>query len=79
MKPDKHEVPEEASVRYALAGALAHRATVDNFDAVMTFAKRMPPEFGVLVVLDAIRKTPEIQNTKAFMGWAAKEGAKVLL
>jgi hypothetical protein len=79
MKPDKHEVPEEASIRYALAGALAHRATVDNFDAVMTFAKRMPPEFGVLIVLDSIRKTPELQNTKAFMDWAVKEGAKVLL
>jgi hypothetical protein len=79
MNPDTHEVPTEASVRYALASALAYRATVDNFDAVMTYARRMPAEFAVLTVLDAIRKTPDLQNTKAFTAWATTDGAKVLL
>jgi hypothetical protein len=79
MNPDKAKVPDEASVRYALAGALAHRASEDNFEAIMTFAKRMPPEFTVLTVLDAVRKTPAVQNTKAFAQWAVNEGAKVLI
>ncbi len=79
MQPDKVEVPKEANVRYALAGALAHRASVDNFEAILTYVKRMPKEFGVLTVLDAIRKTPEVQNTKAFTQWAVTDGAKVLI
>lgn len=79
MNPDTHEVPTEASVRFALSGAMAHRASVDNFDAVMTFMKRMPEEFTVLAVLDSIRRKPEIQGTKAFLQWAAKEGSKILI
>lgn len=79
MNPDKHEVPTEASVRYALAGALAQRASVDNFDAVMKFMGRMPAEFCVLTVLDSIRRLPDIQSTKAFITWAAGPGAKILI
>lgn len=79
MTPDKAKVPTSPSVLYALCGALAHRASEDNFDAVMTFAKRMPPEFTVMTVLDSVRKTPAVQNTKAFSAWAVKEGAKILI
>lgn len=77
--PDKAKVPTEPSVLYALSGALAHRAEVDNFDAVMTFAKRMPSEFTVLTVLDSVRRRPDVQSTKAFADWAVKDGAKVLI
>lgn len=79
MQPDKAEVPTEPSIRYAIAGAIAHRATPDNFERVMTYARRLPPEFTVLTVLDSIRKNPDVQNTKAFTDWAIKEGEKVLM
>jgi len=79
MQPDTYPVPEEASVRYALSGALAHRATEDNFDAVVTFAKRLPAEFAVYTLLDATRKNPALQNTKAFTNWAITDGSKVLM
>lgn len=79
MKPDTHPIPDEASVRYALAGAIAHRATPDNFDAVVTFAQRMPKEFSVMIILDAMRKNPDVQQTKAFIRWASTDGAAVLL
>ena len=79
MQPDKADVPTEPSVRYAIAGAIAHRASEDNFDRVMTYARRLPPDFTVLTVLDSIRKCPDVQNTKAFTDWAIKDGAKVLI
>lgn len=79
MQPDKADVPTEPSVRYAIAGAIAHRATEDNFERVMTYARRLPAEFTVLTVLDSIRKCPGIQNTRAFTDWAIKDGEKVLL
>jgi hypothetical protein len=79
MRPADADVPTEPSVRYAIAGAIAHRATEDNFERVMTYAKRLPPEFTVLTVLDSIRKNPDVQNTKAFTEWAIKEGEKVLM
>ena len=78
MQPDTYDVPEEASVRYAMAGALAQRATSSNFEAVITYMKRFPAEFTVLSILDSVRKDKTLQATKAFTQWAAKEGAAVL-
>lgn len=79
MQPDTYEVPEEASVRYAMAGAMAQRATPGNFEAVICYMRRFPAEFGVLTILDSIRKDKSLQQTKAFTQWAAKEGAAALL
>jgi len=79
MQADTYPIPNEPSVLYALAGALAHRATVHNLDRITAFSKRMPAEYEVLLLLDAIRKTPMLQSTKAFTDFAITRGAKVLL
>lgn len=78
MNPDTHKVPTDPAVQFALAGAMAQRASKDNFDRVMMFAKRMPPEFMVIIVKDAIKMTPAISSTRAFITWAQKEGAAIL-
>lgn len=79
MNPDKHELPTDPATCYALAGAIANRATPDNFERVITVAERMAPEYMVLTVRDSIRRNREVQNTKAFIKWASGAGAKVLL
>lgn len=79
MNPDKHEVPTEPSVCYALVGAMAHRARANNFDRIMTFVNRMSPEFSVMVVRDSIARCPEVRDTRAFIDWAVKGGSKALI
>lgn len=79
MQPDKADVPTDPATLYALAGAIAARATKTSFERVMTYAKRMPAEFTVLVVRDSIRRDREIPATRAFTEWAATDGAKILL
>lgn len=79
LHPDKYEVPTENNVRYALVGALAHRAKPENFDRIMTFVDRMPAEFGVMVVRDSTLRCPDVQNTKAFIDWAVKGGSRALI
>jgi hypothetical protein len=79
LSPDKHEVPTDPATLYALSGALAARSSQANFERVMTFAKRMPPEFMVLVVRDSLKRDRSVQQTKAFIDWASKEGSKVLM
>lgn len=74
MNPDTYEVPEEASVRYALAGAIAHRATDANFERVIIASKRLPPEFMVLTIRDAILRDKALQMNKAFIDWSVKDG-----
>lgn len=79
MNPAKHELPTDPATCYALAGAIANRASPDNFERVVTVAERMAPEYMVLTIRDSIRKNKDIQNTKAFIKWASGSGAKVLL
>lgn len=79
MQADTYPVPTETSVKYALTGALAHRASPDNFDQILTFAKRMPAEFQTMLIIDAIKRCPAVQQTKGFLQWAANEGARIIL
>jgi hypothetical protein len=70
MNPATATVPDDPAVRYALTGALAHRVSPDNFDRVSEYITRLPPEFSVMCVQDAIKLCPEIKTTKAFVSWA---------
>lgn len=73
-KPDTTPVPglTEPATLYATAGMLAKHSSEDNFDAILTYAQRMPTEFTVLTVRDAIRLHPTLTDTKAFIAWAVK-------
>ena len=68
--PTTSDVPSDPATLYALCGALADRATVDNFDKVVTYAERMPAEFSVLCVSYASRKNADLASHQAFTKWA---------
>lgn len=70
LNPDKAEVPSDPATLYALSGALAERASDANFQRVCTYCERMPPEFSVLTISYAARKTPTLASTQAFTSWA---------
>lgn len=70
LNPKTSEVPTDPATLYALSGAIAERATENNFERVCEYAERMPPEFSVLTVSYAARKHPELANTGAFNRWA---------
>lgn len=72
LDPKGCSMPEDPAALYAFTGALAAKASKDNFDSITTLADRMPPEFSVLVIKDSIRMTPGVSNTKAFTQWAVK-------
>lgn len=77
--PDTHPVPDQVHVCYALSGALAHRAAPDTIGGILKFATRMEPEFSVLVVRDARRVCPAVENSKAYIDWCIGPGAEILL
>ena len=78
LDPSNHAMANKPVVLYALCGALATRATGDNFGRIMLYVSRMPAEFAVLFVKDAIRRKPEIQSSQSFIQWASTDGAKIL-
>jgi hypothetical protein len=72
LDPEKAKVPTDPSARYAVAAALVNRGTVDNADAIIKYAMRLPEDISVFLVRDFIRKEPAVVETKMFVAWGAK-------
>jgi len=71
MAPDKADVPTDPATLYAICGALAHRASDQNFVNIVKYANRLPVEFSVLLVRDAIERDETLVSTRAFIQWSA--------
>lgn len=70
LDPDGSAVPSDPATLYALTGALAARVTASNFDRMVTYVSRMPPEFSVLAVKMSVKRDPKLAITPAFNRWA---------
>lgn len=75
LNPTGADVPSNSGILYALSEALARRATPKNFDAILTYAARMPPEYQQALMSSATRLTPALCNTREFIDWASKQAA----
>jgi hypothetical protein len=75
LNPAKVDIPKDPATLYALSGALAEAINDVNSDAIMTYVERMPPEFGTVVVKDAITRWDGLSRTKAFINWSIKNNA----
>jgi hypothetical protein len=71
LAPDTAVIPEKTSALYAVATALAARASEGNFDRVVTYTERLIDaghrEFAALLVRDSVQRTPAVQNSYAFV------------
>lgn len=72
MNPNKASVPKDPATLYATCGALSAIASDQNFEAIVTYAGRLPAEFSVLLIRDSVRKEDKLVNTRAFIEWASK-------
>ncbi len=70
MNPTRAPVPENLAARYAVMGAVARKASADNFDNVCAYTDRFDPEFRVMCIKDAIKLAPAVKRTRAFQSWA---------
>ena len=70
--PDEvsRDMKERLGLRFAIAVALARAATRANFENCLTYAGRLPREQAIVMVVDAVKRDPELMNTKAFVTWA---------
>jgi hypothetical protein len=75
LKGDKSQhVPNnsEAGALYAVSAALGRLAARDNLVHVVEYAKRLPREFEVMTVVDAVRRDPKLKTAKGFTDWAVR-------
>lgn len=78
LDPDSVAMPEDPAVLYALAGSLARKASETTMERIIKFADRMPPEFQVLLIRDAVKRDRNCTKTLAYIKWAQKN-ASVLI
>jgi hypothetical protein len=78
LTPDTSEVPTDPATLYAIAGALARKATTNTIDRLVRYFNRMPTEFGILAVMDSLRLNPEIMETRVMMEWVSNNSEVIL-
>jgi hypothetical protein len=70
LSPEKVEVPTEPAVKYAVATALSMTTNPDAFERDMKYISRMPKEFQMVYVTDALRLHPKLTQSTDFIAWA---------
>jgi hypothetical protein len=65
-------LPREIAALFAVAVMCSKRATITNFDSVMKYAVRLPREFEIMLVVDAVKRNSDLQQTSAFVEWAIR-------
>ena len=78
LNPEKASIPEEPATLYAVSTGLATKATPENFDRVVAYTDRLPAEFGIMCVKDAIARHEKITVTKAFNEWAVRNASVII-
>lgn len=68
--PSSAPVPDDPAALYAVCEALAEHAATETAPALAAYAGRLPAEFGVLLMRDAVCRDEGMIRTPAFAGWA---------
>jgi len=75
LNPESIEInKEKPELMYAMVTSIDHQTTPNNFDRLMKFVTRMPPEYQVLYVRSVTRDMA-IAKTATFTQWANKNAA----
>ena len=78
-QPNAAKVPkDEPAIMYAIAGALAAKATKDNFDKICTYTQRMAPEFQVVLMRDALSRNRNLGTHASYVQWVSKNAKEIL-
>jgi hypothetical protein len=79
-RPDTAPVPKEPAVLYALVGALVERCRADQAPLALfvKYALRLPEEFGMLALRDALAVNPKLVGLPAVQQWIARARQKGL-
>lgn len=72
LNPKKAAVPDDCGALFAIAAGLARKATDSNFDRVMQYADRMPREYAIFCIKDAVGRDEMLTHNRVFQKFAAE-------
>lgn len=67
--PSSAKIPTSPDCQYAVTGLLSNNANGQNIKSLMTYINRIPKEFVVITLKDAIRRTPELMQNEEITKW----------
>jgi hypothetical protein len=71
-RPQTVAVPTQPDIQHAVASMLSRKADRTNFDAICVYAGRLPKEFEVSLVSEAVQRDAGLKTTKGFIAWASR-------
>ena len=74
INPASFEPPESPAMLYAICGAMAHKANKDNAGGAFAIMEKLPVEFQVLWLRDALILKRGLPETPEFTRWIVKNG-----
>jgi hypothetical protein len=72
LDPKRAQLVTSPQAMYAVSAALARRASDKTFGRIVEYLDRLPIEFNVFCVKDAVTHCPAIQTTADFTRWCTK-------
>lgn len=67
--PTKAKITNDPAVLYALSGLVSHALMPKTMAPLCAYLNRVPPEFSIITMKDAVRLTPAICETPEFLTW----------
>ena len=64
-------IPDNPAVLFALCEMMGRALDNDNAETVLAWASRLPAEFSVLLMREAVRRDTGVVNSRAFAQWAS--------
>jgi hypothetical protein len=65
-------IPSEPSMLAALSGAVGSNMTVNDVPKAMQYVRRLPTEFQIFALRDALKRTPAIAQEKEVLEWVTE-------
>ena len=69
LHPDDGGIPDSLDALYVICGTLARKASENTMGRLVTYANRLPAEFSVYLIKDAVSFCKDTVNTKAYVEW----------
>lgn len=68
--PNSAPIPGDPAGRFAISSGLARKVTDKTIDNGLAYMKRLPREFSIMFMVDAVRRDAGLSHTNAFTNWS---------
>lgn len=76
--PEGCKLPQETSIQWLLSGFIGANIAMDNADQVMKYVARLPAEFQVISLREAVKRNTNLMSQASVQKWIIKAGSSLV-